>query len=148
MERGPRNVHHRLPSSRGGDNGPENLITINAERHAAWHVIMRNKTPNEVAHQLSVWMGWGHIFIGERRLRFVADKLDSEGSKGIWARMRGNGNLRNIHSSLSREQREAWELLFGLSTKPDVVIRAINEYLVHPRMPIQPVKPRRWWSSR
>ncbi|MEK7628049.1 MAG: hypothetical protein AAB421_01360 [Patescibacteria group bacterium] len=154
LRTGPRNIHHRLPRSRGGDNSPENLVEINQVLHAHWHEIFRNKTSREIAIQLTVWMAWGYIFKGEKRLRFVCKETEQEESTGGWFRLRPwsghgrGGNLRNIHSKMTGDQRDAWNTLFGARTTPDVVVQAINEMLVHPHLPIHPVRPRRWWSSR
>lgn len=40
--------HIRIPSSRGGDKNPSNLLLIDAYRHDAWHLLFMNKTLSEV----------------------------------------------------------------------------------------------------
>lgn len=34
--------HHRLPESLGGKRTPENISTVEAKKHQAWHILFRN----------------------------------------------------------------------------------------------------------
>ena len=47
-----RNKHHLTPKKRGGDNGPANLLLLNAFRHMAWHILFGQKTLEEVIRLL------------------------------------------------------------------------------------------------
>ena len=42
------NRHHLTPKSRGGDMSPQNLLTIDIDRHIFWHKMFGNKTLEEV----------------------------------------------------------------------------------------------------
>jgi hypothetical protein len=50
-------VHHRLPTSRGGTNDPRNLSTVQQKYHRAYHLLFGNMTPKEMASYLNeVWI--------------------------------------------------------------------------------------------
>jgi hypothetical protein len=40
--------HHIVPSSRGGSYDPENLAKVEKRRHAVYHMLFVNRTPNEI----------------------------------------------------------------------------------------------------
>jgi len=42
------NHHHLTPRSRGGSSLNSNLLTIDMERHNAWHFLFGNKTLQEI----------------------------------------------------------------------------------------------------
>lgn len=52
------NVHHRLPSSRGGSSDPTNLSRVPIQHHNAFNLLFgSNPTAHEVAYVLSnVWI--------------------------------------------------------------------------------------------
>lgn len=41
--------HHRRPKSQGGTRNYGNIIKLNKERHACWHRLFDNKTPQQIA---------------------------------------------------------------------------------------------------
>ncbi len=50
--RGKKNNHHILPKKRGGKKRSNNLIWLDINRHAAFHLIFQNKTFIEAARLL------------------------------------------------------------------------------------------------
>jgi len=50
--KGRRNRHHILPKSRRGTRKPSNMILLDENRHAAYHLIFGNKTFEEAARLL------------------------------------------------------------------------------------------------
>jgi hypothetical protein len=40
--------HHIVPTSRGGEDLPENKISLNPKIHSAWHTLFGNLLPEEV----------------------------------------------------------------------------------------------------
>lgn len=49
---GWKNKHHLKPRSRGGQSLDSNLITMDAYRHDAWHLLFSNLTLEEVIELL------------------------------------------------------------------------------------------------
>ncbi len=50
--KGRRNRHHIRAKARGGTKSPENMILLDENRHAAYHLLFRNRTFEEAAHVL------------------------------------------------------------------------------------------------
>ena len=48
-----RNKHHRRCKSNGGDNSRNNLVWVNASKHAAWHKLFQNMTPHEIIEEIN-----------------------------------------------------------------------------------------------
>lgn len=44
-----RDNHHRLPTSKGGKNEPDNISRVKIAEHRAYHQLFRNHLPAEVA---------------------------------------------------------------------------------------------------
>ena len=53
QERRAKQVHHRVPRSRGGRDTPENTILVERRYHLAYHMLFQNMLPNEVARLLN-----------------------------------------------------------------------------------------------
>lgn len=45
--------HHRNPVSLGGENIPSNISILPKKLHSAWHTLVRNFSPQEIARVLS-----------------------------------------------------------------------------------------------
>jgi hypothetical protein len=46
-------LHHRKPTSIGGKNEPRNLIKLPCNKHAAWHLLFGNLTPERIAEEIT-----------------------------------------------------------------------------------------------
>ena len=46
-------THHRRPRSKGGTNHPDNLIRLRKDKHRAWHLLVGNATPHQIAYIIS-----------------------------------------------------------------------------------------------
>lgn len=44
--------HHLLPSSRGGKDHPDNIMIVVGWRHALWHQVWGNDTPEEIIRKV------------------------------------------------------------------------------------------------
>ena len=42
------NTHHIRPRSRGGKTRPGNLVTVDERKHAIYHQLFNNHTPDEI----------------------------------------------------------------------------------------------------
>jgi hypothetical protein len=45
--------HHRKPKSKGGGNHSENISRIKMKHHIAWHVLVGDKDPEEIAELIN-----------------------------------------------------------------------------------------------
>lgn len=45
--------HHRLPKSRGGSNSMTNILYVRKDKHTAYHLLVGNALPEEVARIVS-----------------------------------------------------------------------------------------------
>lgn len=43
-----RSLHHRKPTSIGGDDSARNTQLVNYKQHQAWHILFANKTAPEI----------------------------------------------------------------------------------------------------
>ena len=46
-------THHRKPRSQGGKSNAENLSELPRSRHAAWHNLFQNWTPDRIAEEIN-----------------------------------------------------------------------------------------------
>jgi len=46
-------THHRKPKSLGGDSSERNLTELPRSKHAAWHTLFRNFTPERIAQEIN-----------------------------------------------------------------------------------------------
>lgn len=46
-------THHRKPRSIGGKSEPRNIVRIPGNKHAAWHLLFANFTPEEIARLIT-----------------------------------------------------------------------------------------------
>lgn len=135
MRAGHLNPHHRLPSTRGGNNGPRNIAWINEIMHRHWHTLTVNKIGREASAQFSVWWQNDYIFKTHRKGKFQCDGL-ADGTKSGRRKYKPWWRIRDIEFTMSGKQITAWNELFGHATPPEVVVRLINEFLVHPDTPL------------
>jgi hypothetical protein len=49
------NKHHRKPKSLGGTGEPRNIIWLPTKKHDAFHLLFANKTPQEIADEISTF---------------------------------------------------------------------------------------------
>jgi len=73
MTRGKRDYkskHHIIPKARGGNNSLENIAMVDNKSHEAYHIIFRDKTPEEIVeHLVKKYWGnnWGFVEEAYRR---------------------------------------------------------------------------------
>lgn len=61
-------THHRKPRSQGGKSEPRNLSQIPGNRHAAWHLLFQNWTPDKIAAEINAkYLDPDFVLILERR---------------------------------------------------------------------------------
>jgi len=49
-------THHKIPTSRGGSNHPDNLKNVCVLKHRAWHILFVNMLPEEaIEHIRKEW---------------------------------------------------------------------------------------------
>jgi len=44
--------HHLTPKEKGGKKKPDNILSLDAYRHQAWHLLFGNKTLREIIEML------------------------------------------------------------------------------------------------
>lgn len=59
--------HHRVPKSRGGSNSVRNLVPIRKDRHVAFHLLVGNALPDEVARIISELIDPDYKLVAVRR---------------------------------------------------------------------------------
>jgi len=69
--RRPQDVHHRKCKSNGGDNSPQNLVTVSKKKHAAFHILFANAEAPEIAKILNeTWLDPSWQLIPTRRKEY------------------------------------------------------------------------------
>ena len=68
-------IHHRLPTSRGGKNNPENLSRVPVNQHRAWHTVFRNESAQEIAKRINdTWLDPAYYLVAIPRKRKQGEK--------------------------------------------------------------------------
>lgn len=62
------NRHHRKPKSHGGNGKPRNISLVPEHLHRAYHMLFSNKTPHEIAQELSTrWIDPDYVLVAQKR---------------------------------------------------------------------------------
>ena len=70
-------THHLIPRSRGGNNDPRNLVDIPNHIHQAFHLLFRNKLPEEVLADIII--NWCPKNLRRKVWVIATDKLKEMG---------------------------------------------------------------------
>ncbi len=142
LKSGTLNTHHPLPQSRWDRKSKNDTVELNVHLHTVlWHgQLFSNMIAREVATQLTVWWKEGHIFLGNKRKgKFYCGYTAPGTLDEQWRRP-------EIKLSMTRDQVEAFNHLFGLRTDPAVIEKILNKYFLHPTTPVQLIPSWSFWS--
>lgn len=105
--------HHIIPTSRGGQDSPRNVLWVDEKYHRAWHLLFRNMKPEEAISHIKRNWSYGTLLKDEDNLNLTRHH--------IIPTSRGGGsdpiNILWIKSNYHR----AWHLLFGNMTSEEAV---------------------------
>jgi hypothetical protein len=74
-------THHRKPRSIGGKSEPRNVVRIPGNKHAAWHLLFSNFTPEQIAQLISeTYLDPDYEFIAIRKEELCESSRSSYGS--------------------------------------------------------------------
>ena len=60
--------HHRKPRSLGGLYSPRNISRVSAKKHAAYHLLFANSTPQQIAQILNeTWVDPDYEFFVQKK---------------------------------------------------------------------------------
>lgn len=59
--------HHRLPKSRGGSNSVANIMYVRKDKHTAYHLLVGNSLPEEVARIVSEFIDPRFVLVAVRK---------------------------------------------------------------------------------
>lgn len=132
----PRNEHHPLPQSRWNKQTKNKTISLNQYRHTTlWHGYLHgNMIASEIAAQWTIWCMEGYIFLGSPKGRFLCGYF----APGTLADSVERPKTAVV-TEMTDKQIIAWDELFGLRTKPEIVLRVTNKYLLPATTPIDVV---------
>ena len=142
LKRGPLNTHHPLPQSRWDKKSVNETVELNTYLHTVlWHgQLHNNMIAREVAQQWTIWWQKGYIFLGNKRKGKFNCGYTAPGTfDEPWRRP-------EIKLTMTPDQIEAWDKLFGLYTDPHVVEKIGNRFFFHPESPVQLVPSWSFWN--
>jgi len=77
-----RDRHHRLPRSRGGQNGGGNVVTVPQNHHRAYHLLFGNMIPKEMAKMLTdTWIDPAYYLVAIPRQKSQRKTFTKDGKK-------------------------------------------------------------------